>query len=89
MARTWALKEDSVNTTIIHWYSTVSTSKLLEEAAWERMQLTKKLHDEVERAQMVLDKVQTTYQSKVLEYEVRAQATTALIKKLVDEKQAT
>ena len=22
MARTWALKEDSVNTTIIHWYST-------------------------------------------------------------------
>ena len=23
MARTWALKEDSVNTTIIHWYSTL------------------------------------------------------------------
>ena len=23
MARTWALKEDSVNTTIIHWYSTI------------------------------------------------------------------
>ena len=22
MARTWALKENSVNTTIIHWYST-------------------------------------------------------------------
>ena len=22
MARTWATKEDSVNTTIIHWYST-------------------------------------------------------------------
>ena len=22
MARTWALKEDSVNTSIIHWYST-------------------------------------------------------------------
>ena len=22
MARTWALKEDSVNTTIVHWYST-------------------------------------------------------------------
>ena len=27
MARTWALKEDSVNTTIIHWYSTYSTRR--------------------------------------------------------------
>ena len=53
------------------------------------MELTKKHYDEVEQEKMVLDKVQTTYQSKVLEYEVRAQATTALIKKLVDEKQAT
>ena len=26
MARTWALKEDSVNTSIIHWYSTPSLS---------------------------------------------------------------
>ena len=25
MARTWALKEDSVNTSIIHWYSTPSS----------------------------------------------------------------
>ena len=25
MARTWALKEDSVNTSIIHWYSTYDT----------------------------------------------------------------
>ena len=25
MARTWALKEDSVNTSIIHWYSTLSS----------------------------------------------------------------
>ena len=24
MARTWAIKEDSVNTSIIHWYSTDS-----------------------------------------------------------------
>ena len=33
MARTWALKEDSVNTTIIHWYSTQTTDlkKILEE----------------------------------------------------------
>ena len=23
MARTWAIKEDSVNTSIIHWYSTL------------------------------------------------------------------
>ena len=30
MARTWALKEDSVNTTIIHWYSTVRPHQFLE-----------------------------------------------------------
>ena len=29
MARTWALKEDSVNTTIIHWYSTPRTKRRL------------------------------------------------------------
>ena len=28
MARTWAIKEDSVNTTIIHWYSTHTSCSL-------------------------------------------------------------
>ena len=34
-------------------------AKMLEEAARDRMQLTKKHYEEVERAKMVLDKLQT------------------------------
>ena len=34
MARTWALKKDSVNTTIIHWYSTPLTSSGIHGWSW-------------------------------------------------------
>ena len=34
MARTWAIKEDSVNTTIIHWYSTQGAYPLFLGRPW-------------------------------------------------------
>ena len=43
---------------------------------------------EVGRAKMVLDRVQTTYQTKLMEYEIQATATTDLIKQLKNEKEA-
>ena len=67
----------------------ISTTKMLEEVARERTQLTAKHYDELEQAKMALDRVQTTYQTKLLDYDVQAQATTTLIKKMKDEKQAT
>ena len=66
----------------------VSTAKMLDEVAKERIKFTTKHYDELERAKMALDRVQTTYQTKFLDYEVQAQATAALIKKMKDEKQA-
>ena len=65
----------------------ITTTKMLEEAAREKMELNKKHYEEVERAKMVLDKLQTTYQNQVLEYEALAQVATALIQKLKNEKQ--
>ena len=67
----------------------VATAKMLEDVAQERMESTKKHYYEVERAKMVLDKLQTIYQTKLLEYEVQAQDTTTILKKLKDEKQAS
>ena len=66
-----------------------SMAKMLEDAARERVELTNKHHEEVEQEKMALDRVQITYQNKFLNYEVQANATIALIKKLKDEKQAT
>ena len=66
-----------------------SMVKILEEAATEWTELTKKHYEEVEQAKMVLDKVQTTYQTKLQDYEVQAKVTTTLMKKLKGEKQAT
>ena len=66
-----------------------SMVKVLEEAVKERTELTMKHQEKVEWAKTNLDKVQTTYQSKLLEYEVQANATATLIKQLKDEKQAT
>mgnify|MGYP000205663085 CR=1 FL=1 len=63
-----------------------SIVKMLEEAATKRTELTKKHYEQVERAKMVLDKVQTTYQTKLQNYEVYVKATDALVKKLNDEK---
>ena len=51
------------------------------------MELTRKHYDEVEWAKMVLDKVEPTYQTKLLDYEVLVNATATLVKKLEDEMQ--
>ena len=40
---------------------TVATTKLLEEAAKEKLELNKKHYEDAERAKMVLNKLQTTY----------------------------
>ena len=61
--------------------------KALEEAARDRMELNRQHYEERERAKMALNRVQTTYQTQFLEYEVQAQATAGLIKKLKEEKQ--
>ena len=61
----------------------------MEEAARDRMELNRQHYEETEWAKMVLNSVQTTYQTQFLEYEVQAQATAGLIKKLKEEKQAT
>ena len=45
---------------------------MLEEAAREKMELNKKHYEEVERAKLVLDKLQKTYQNQVMEYEGHA-----------------
>ena len=47
---------------------------MLEEVAREKMELNKKHYEEVERAKLVLDKLQTTYQTQVIEYEAQAHA---------------
>ena len=65
----------------------VSMKKLLDEAAFQRMELTKKHYDEVEREKMVLDKVQTTYETKFLHYEEQAKANATFFKKMKDLKQ--
>ena len=41
-----------------------SMAKMLEEVATERTEPTKKHYEEIEWAKMVLDKIQTTYQTK-------------------------
>ena len=66
----------------------VESAKLLEEAALDRMELTRQHYEETERAKIALNNVLTTYQTQLLEYGVQAQATIALIKKLKEEKQA-
>ena len=42
--------------------------------------------EETERAKLVLDKLQTTYQHQVIEYEVQAEAAAAFIQRLKNEK---
>ena len=62
---------------------------MLEDAAKEKLELNKKHYEEVERAKLVLDKLQTTYQHQVIEYEGQSQVTAAVIQRLKNEKQAT
>ena len=46
------------------------TKKVMEEAAKERAELRSKHYEEVQRAKTVLDRLQTTYQTQFMEYEV-------------------
>ena len=66
----------------------MATAKLLEEAAKEKLELNKKNYDNVEWANLVLNKLQTTYQHQVIEYEGQAQVAVAVILRLKSEKQA-
>ena len=50
----------------------VESTKLLEEVAKDRMELTQQYYEEIERAKMAMDKVHTTYQTQLLEYGVQA-----------------
>ena len=59
----------------------------LEAATKEKLELTKQRNEEAERATHVLNKLQTTYQKKVVDYESQAQAAAAIIIRLRREKQ--
>ena len=65
----------------------VATEKLLEEAAKEKLELNRKHYEDAERAKLVLNKLQTTYQHQVIEYERQAQSTAVVIQRLKSEKQ--
>ena len=65
----------------------VERMKQLEAAAKEKLELTKQQNEEVEWAKHVLNKIQTMYQEKVVEYESEAQATAAVIIRLKQEKE--
>ena len=65
----------------------VATAKMLEEATREKLEPNKKHYEEVERAKLVLNKLQTTYQHQVIEYERQAQSTAVVIQRLKSEKQ--
>ena len=65
----------------------VERARQLEAAAKEKLELTKKHNEEAERAIHVLNKLQETYQKKVVDYESQAQAVVAIIIRLRQEKQ--
>ena len=65
----------------------VERVKKLEAAAKEKLELTKQQNEEAEREKHVLNKLQTTYQKQVVEYESQAQAIVAVIIRLRQEKQ--
>ena len=50
------------------------------------MEQTQHHYEDIEREKTALDKVQSTYQTQLLEYGVQAQATAGQIKKLKEEK---
>ena len=65
-----------------------TTTKVLEEAAKERVELMSQHYKEVERSKVLLDRVQKTYQTKLMEYEIQVKAAANLIKQLKTEKEA-
>ena len=64
-------------------------TKVLEEAVKERMDLVAQHYQEVEWSKMMLDKVQTTYQTNIMAYQEQEAATTTLIKQLKKDKEVT
>ena len=60
----------------------VATTKLLEEATKEKLELNKQRYEEAEHAKIVLNKLQTTYQNQVFGYESQAQAVVGVIVRL-------
>ena len=62
------------------WIMAKTTIKVLEEAVKEQMKLISLDYQEVERSNMVLDMVETTYHTKLLEYEMHAKVMENLIK---------
>ena len=65
----------------------VEQVKRLEAAAKEKLELTKALNEEKERATYALNKLRDTYEKKAVDYEGQAQAAAAIIIRLRQEKQ--
>ena len=61
--------------------------RLQEEVALERTRMLDERNQLMERSKAVLDKVQTTYQTKEMSYEAQAEAAATLIKQLKKEKE--
>ena len=60
----------------------VEMAKQLEAAAKKKLELTKQRIEEAERVRHMLNKLQTTYQKQVFEYESQAQAVVGVIVRL-------
>ena len=63
-------------------------TKLLDEAARERMDLHKQQYEEKETTTMTLHRLQSTYQNSLLHYKEQEAATEKLIEQLKNERQA-
>ena len=68
---------------------TETMAKVLEEPVKEQVELMLRHYQVVEQSKKVQDMVQTTCQTKLMEYELQAKATTGLIKQLKNGKEAT
>ena len=66
-----------------------TTAKILQDAAKERLKMLTEHNQIIEWSKEVLNKVQTTYQTQAMNYEVQAIVIAKLSKQLKQEKQAT
>ena len=64
-------------------------TRLLDEAAHDRMELHKQLYEEKERATVTLQKLQGSYQNSLMHYKEQDAATTKLIEQLKNKRHAT
>ena len=62
------------------------TVQLLTEAAKERSELLNSQNEIIEQSWLVLEKVQTTYQTRISDYEVQPTGAVTLIKQLKKDK---